>query len=361
MEIIVSMKSSTSRLFKNLSVAAVFFSVGASFLIARPTFADVPRGPFCLGNTGRAINDTALNNPDIIGVSIRYGWMDLEASEGVFDWSFLDSEVARAATAGKQVLLRIGTMAGRPAWVTTAVQNAGGKFFTFMDGSVQTTIPVFWDPTFLAKKSAMITALGAHFTNNPTVTIVCASFANATSEDWNVPHTGPDVTQWLSLGYTSDKMLAAGQQIIDTTMRAFPNQLVTLAVGGNGHVGSGHDLDPTADYVARNAVDTAQASWPGRLIVQVNSISTFMPAAPGDDYSAWRLLWDSQPIVAGQMVYRCVNDPTYRVNNGIPIDPAVALRKSINNGLEYGIKYLEIYQTDVINLPAIIRYAHDAL
>jgi hypothetical protein len=27
---------------------------------------------------------------------------------------------------------------------------------------VNTTIPVFWDPTFLAKKKAMITALGAH-------------------------------------------------------------------------------------------------------------------------------------------------------------------------------------------------------
>ena len=349
------------RASKTLGLTVALLGATGLLLVPRTTFARVPSGVYCLGNSGNAINDTALNNPDIIGVSIRYGWMDLEASEGVFDWSFLDSEVARADDAGKQVLLRIGTMAARPAWVTTAVQNAGGKFFTFMDGSVQTTIPVFWDPTFLAKKSAMITALGAHFTNNPTVTIVCASFANATSEDWNVPHTGPDVTQWLSLGYTSDKMLAAGQQIIDTTMRAFPNQLVTLAVGGNGHVGFGRDLDPTADYVARNAVATARSSWPGRLIVQVNSISTFMAAAPGDDYSAWRLLWDSQPDVAGQMVYQCFNDPTYRVNNGVPIDPALALSESVDNATTYGIKYLEIYQTDVINLPAIISYASDVL
>jgi len=86
-----------------------------------------------------------------------------------------------------------------------------------------------------------------------------------------------------------------------------------------------------------------------------------MAAAPGDDYSAWRLLWDSQPDVAGQMVYRCVNDPTYRVNNGIPIDPALALSESVDNATTYGIKYLEIYQTDVINLPAIISYASDVL
>src|SRR4029077_4152656 len=109
---------------------------------------------------------------------LRYGWMDLEPTEGAFNWTYLDSEVARVAAAGKQVLLRIGTMSGRPAWVTTAVKNAGGKFFTFTDHGVETSIPVFWDPTFLAKKKAMIAALGAHFTNNPAVTIVCASFAN---------------------------------------------------------------------------------------------------------------------------------------------------------------------------------------
>lgn len=56
-----------------------------------------------------------------------------------------------------------------------------------------TTIPVFWDPTYLQKKKNMICALGAHFADFPTpenrtVKIVSASFANATSEDWNVPH-----------------------------------------------------------------------------------------------------------------------------------------------------------------------------
>ena len=73
-------------------------------------------------------------------------------AEGVFDWTFVDSEVARAAAAGKKVLLRIGTQAGKPAWVTQAVTDAGGVFFTFDDDGVTTSIPVFWDPTYLAKK-----------------------------------------------------------------------------------------------------------------------------------------------------------------------------------------------------------------
>ena len=120
--------------------------------------------------------------------------------------------MAKAAAAGKKVMLRIGTQSGKPAWVTTAIENAGGLFFTFDDDGVSTTIPVFWDPTFLAKKKAMITAVGAHFTNNPTVKIVAASFANATSEDWNVPHTTQDIVNWFAAGYTTDKLFDAGRQ-----------------------------------------------------------------------------------------------------------------------------------------------------
>ena len=330
-------------------------------LIAPAVEAQIPRGVFSLFGSGQPAAQSALDDPDVVGISVRQGWVDLEPSEGNFDWSFLDSEVAKAAAAGKYVLLRIGTQSGKPTWVTTAVQNAGGLFFTFDDEGVPTTIPVFWDPTFLAKKKAMITALGAHFTNNPTVQIVAASFANAQSEDWSVPHTGPDIANWFAVGYSTEKMLDAGRQIIDTTMTAFPNQYVTLAIGGNGHVGGTGNLDPTATYVAANVIATERAAWPGRLIAQINSLSTFNPVAPGPDDSAWNLLWKSQPDVGAQMLYWCYDDPTYRVNGGVPGDPATVLTKCVNAAVSYGIGYIEIYQRDVVNLASVITYARDAL
>jgi Beta-galactosidase len=338
-------------------------SVLCALLCALPALASaqVPRGVFSLSSSGKPCSATVLANPDVTGVSIRYAWAALEPSEGVYNWSFLDSEVARVAVAGKEAFLRILTQADKPAWVTTAIQQANGTFFTFQNGSVTTTIPVFWDPTYLAKKKAMIAALGAHFTNNPAVTIVAASFANAISEDWSVPHTPPDVINWFAVGYTSQKMLDAGQQIIDATMTAFPNQYVALAIGGDGHIGKTGNLDPTATYVATNAIATADTSWPGRLTAQINSLSTFNPVAPGPVNSAWNLLWNSQPDVGGQMVYQCVNDPTYRVNGGVPIDPATALTLSVNKGVSYGMNYIEIYQIDVIGLPAVITYARTAL
>jgi hypothetical protein len=274
--------------------------------------------------------------------------------------------IAMAAAAGKAVLLRIGTGGGDialggscPTWVINAVANEplpeSQKFYTFNDNGRPVRIAVFWDPVWLEKKTAMIAAVGARYSNNPAVRIVGASFANANSEDWAVPHTSSETDAWLAAGYTSERMIAAGMQIIDTTMAAFPNQYVTLAVAGNGP-----RLDPDPSYVARNAVLNAHASWPGRLIVQKNSLATYIPAAPGTG-TAWKLLWDSRPGVAGQMIYWCYGDTTYRANHGVPIDPSIALVNSVDKGVAYGMNYIEIYRTDVVNLPAATHYAHTRL
>jgi hypothetical protein len=315
----------------------------------------VPRGVFSIANFSAPVSGRVLTNPDVDGVSLRQLWSEIEPTEGVFDFSYLDSTIATCASYGKQVLVRIGTMGARPAWVDEAVRNNGGLFFNFLDGDVPTTIPVFWDPTYLAKKSALIAALGAHFTNNPTITIVVASFANATSEDWNVPHTPEYVLQWQELGYTSALMVDAGAQIIDATMNAFPNQFVTLAEGGSGN------LDPDFTYVARNAIANARSLYPGRLIVQRNALSVCIPEPPGEEFEVWNLLWISQPDVAGQMLFTCHDDPTYQVNCGVPIDPAQALMNAVDRGVEYGMKYIEIYQSDVTYTPDAITYAHNLL
>ena len=285
----------------------------------------VPQGVFSFTDSGVQPWDVVLANPDVDGISLRQDWSALQPTAGTFDWTYLDAAVAASAAAGKQVLLRINTQSGKPAWVTTAIQNAGGSFFTYTNNGVQTTIPVFWDPTFLAKKTAMIAALGAHFANNPAVTIVSTSFANAAGEDWYVPDKAAYISQWLSLGYTSQKMINTGATVINATMTAFPNQYVTLAVGGDEHWSLGNALDPTADYVARNAVLNAQAAWSGRLIVQRNDLSTFIAGTS----TFYQMLLDFPPA-AGQMLYFCFGDTLYKVNNGVPIDPALALTLSVN-------------------------------
>ncbi len=322
------------RRFGPIRMSFLFGALFCAFLtMTEKAFSEVPRGVFCLQPAGQGTGGDAVvySDPDVDGISVRQNWADLQPTEGVYDWRYLDSVTAKAAAAGKAVLL------------------------TFNDGGTSKTIAVFWDPVWLAKKTAMITALGARYSSNPAVKIVGVSFANASSEDWGVPHLPSQVTAWFAAGYTTARMLDAGRQIINATMAAFPNQSATLAVGGNGPA-----LDPDPSYVARNAVLNARASWPGRLIVQKNTLETFIPDAPGTG-TLWQLLWDSRPDVAGQMAYWCYGDPTYRVNKGVPIDPSTALINSVNKGLGYQMKYIEIYRKDVINLLAATHYAHVAL
>ncbi|MDQ3830533.1 MAG: beta-galactosidase, partial [Candidatus Tectomicrobia bacterium] len=212
-----------------------------------------PFGVFSLTPAGKTVKAEILTHPSVAGVSIRTPWPEVELAEGVYDWSYLDQQVARSAAAGKQILLRV--VAGgeeTPPWVVAA----GVQTFTFVDKNryhatynQPLTIPVFWDPMFLQHKTQLILAMGQYFAPNPHVVVVSASCANATSDDWHVPHTPADVSNWRAAGYTSEKLIAACQAILDTTMTAFPHQYVLLAVGRNGTT-----LDPDPDYVARQVV-----------------------------------------------------------------------------------------------------------
>ncbi len=169
-----------------------------------------------------------------------------------------------------------------------------------------------------------------------------------------MPHTPADIAAWQAVGYTTEKLLDAGRQIIDAYMTAFPNQYVTLAVAGNGN------LDPDVNYAARNALLAARTAWPGRLIVQKNSLATFNPPAPGHRHRLSGSL--GQPA-------RCRRPDARRLfqRQHLPQQrrrgrrPAVILHKNVNVGAGYNMNYIEIYQLDVLNLPAEITYAHNVL
>lgn len=328
----------------------------------------VPHGVFNLVGAGSKIDSGALSSSSVDGVSLRQHWVDLEPSDGVFNFAYLDGEIARANAAGKQVSISLSTSGDEtPAWVMAAVRNAGGNTFSFTDSNGPHTIPVFWDPTLLAKKNAAMAALGARYSNHPAVKIVVASFANATTADWNVPH-GTDieagygtseVTRWQRAGYTTQRMIDAGKSVIDTAMKAFPNQVISLAINTNG----GSLDEPYSDnYVAEKVIADARALWGAtRLVVTKHSLSTKTPPpvpAAGTSHALW---YNSYQASAAQTVWAASDDPSYRINDGIRCDPATALKQSIDIGIAYRVSYIELYQIDIINLPAVISYAHSQL
>ena len=89
-----------------LVTGSVLLGLPASYLFAADA-GGIPRGVFSLARESEPADPAVLRDADVDGISIRQPWRELEKSPGVFDWSYLDSEVRRAADADKVVLLRI--------------------------------------------------------------------------------------------------------------------------------------------------------------------------------------------------------------------------------------------------------------
>jgi hypothetical protein len=345
-------------------IALAAFSYGALLFVSNPHADAFPSGVFSLTPPNKAVDSSILTNASVSGVSIRGQWPNVEQSEGIYNWSYFDTQISRVGKAGKKILLRI-TVGGEdtPQWV----YDAGVQTFTFVDSNPYSptyqqtvTIPVFWDPIFLEKEKHFIAAMGRHFAGNANIVLVSASCANATTDDWQMPSTPTDVQNWQAIGYTSGKLINACKEIIDATMMAFPKKTVLLALGRNGN-----NLDPDPDYVARHVVDYAMTAYPGRFIAQKNSLSADTPdPSVMPVLGAWQIIYDNQPAVAGQMLWAVTNDSSCRMNGKVkPCDPATVLQEAVTIGAKYGMQYEEIYQKDILNpaLAGIISYAAEML
>src|SRR5882724_603989 len=332
--------------------------------VAEATVPPIPKGIVSMpAAQPGGFPDQILNDSRIVGLDLGDQWPDIEATEGVYDFSSIDSELAKAEAHGKKVVLGIASGGVNvPDWL---LADPDVQTFSFIDNNPyhstygqELTIPVFWDPIFLAKKIALIQAAGAHFAAHSNIVVVACSFANATTGDWNIPDAPADIANWLAAGYTTELMVNAGEMIVDATMAAFPNQNVTMPIGR----GAGN-LDPTQDYLAETVVDYATTRY-GRFITTKFSLAATTPD-PAIDTSLmnWQVLFDQCPNVAGQMLWKVSGDTTYRMNGGVPGNPATILLNAITIGALYGTQYQEIYEVDLedLTLSSVITTANTLL
>ena len=317
--------------------------------VAEATVPPIPKGIVSMPATKPGgFPDSILNDPRIVGLDLGDQWPNIETTEGVYDFSSIDSQLVKAEAHGKQVVLVI-TSGGIniPTWLLADYPDI--QTFSFIDTNPyhstygqELTIPVFWDPTFLAKKIALIQAAGAHYASHSSIAVVSCSFANATTDDWNIPSAPEDIANWLAAVYTTELMVNTGETIIDATMAAFPNQNVVMAIGRNTT-----GLDPTVDYLSGTVVDYATTTY-GRFITAKYSLFANTPdPAVTVSLDSWQVLFDQCPNVSGQMLWKVSGDSTYRMNGGVPGDPATILLNAITIGTHYGTQYQEIYEIDL--------------
>jgi hypothetical protein len=100
MNVINKKQQRRSRLCRISFLLGALFS--AFLMMTEKAFSEVPRGVFCLlpSGQGNGRDPLVYSDPDVDGVSVRQDWSDLEPSEGLYDWRFLDNVTARAGAAG---------------------------------------------------------------------------------------------------------------------------------------------------------------------------------------------------------------------------------------------------------------------
>ena len=118
----------------NLNIRKSLCLVMIGFIsVAEATVPPIPKGIFSMTVSGpNGFPDLILNNTDIVGLDIGDQWQDIETTEGVYDWSTLDTQLAQAEAHGKKVVLGI-TSGGLniPDWLLTNYPNI--QPFTFID------------------------------------------------------------------------------------------------------------------------------------------------------------------------------------------------------------------------------------
>jgi len=128
------------------------------------------------------------------GVSLRDQWKNVQTAANTWNFSYFDSEIARATQYGKSVMLRVNMTDGAcPGWVKSQVAQ-------IVDTNTGTTIQVYWDPTYVALQQAFWQALGARYANTPCVKYIAMNPPGNGGGDWAIPYQNAGnwrtVTAW---------------------------------------------------------------------------------------------------------------------------------------------------------------------
>ena len=100
----ITYMNTNSRLISRRSVCLVMIGF---ISVAEATVPPIPKGICfaCLLQGANGFPDQILNDSRIVGLDLGDQWHDIETTEGVYDWSSLDSELAKAEAHGKKVVL----------------------------------------------------------------------------------------------------------------------------------------------------------------------------------------------------------------------------------------------------------------
>jgi hypothetical protein len=122
-------------------------------------------------------------------------------------------------------------------------------------------------------------------------------------------------------------------------------------------------LDPSKDseYVASSLLSYVNTTYPGRFVAQRYNLSAVTPdPATTTGLGVWQIIYDNRPNNAAQMLWAASDETSCRMNKEVkPCDAYKMLDTAVTTGINYGMRFLEIYPMDIDN-PELSPIIHRA-
>ena len=278
----------------------------------------------------------------ITGFAMRSTWSMIQTSAGSFyDWSFFDSAVSTAQANNKKISLSVAAGGFCPSWLLNeGVQTLPLSLnLTFLTGTQQSTMVVPWDPTFQQQWGALVSAMGARYDSNPTVSYVYIGGAGDYIESFVVQNT-MDYANFNAAGGLT--MWTQGvESLIDMYAAAFPHTPIIFAIGNPINIpGTSEQAD--GQSAVQTVINYGLTKYPGH----------FGLASQGLDYNS-----DDPTASVGSNFY--VNQAIDQHAETTPVgfqmvgsstqNSAGNIGSALTAGISLGGKFIEVYKIDCAN------------
>ncbi len=312
---------------------------------------DLPRGVISTGARRVPIKQQIIDHPDIAGFMVLDSWDSVEPTEGVYNWTHIDAEVARAKAGNKVVRLAIHTGGESvPDWVYSNYPNVDTVIaYDKFTGSAR-WIPAYWDPEFIEIKRRFYEALGNRYKDEVAVFAISASMVDPNTGDFFfAADTDEQIQSYLDAGFTETRFVNAYKTLLDYAMTAFANKYVITAVGpipvqlvNDSYSG----LNQVLDY--------GYATYGSRLLIAKGSLNAGVPLATElpPAHHPWQTMLRYSPNAIGQFLYSVTDDFEYQMTQGIPYGEDQiedVFWSAVEIGKSYNLRWIEPWSIDLLN------------
>jgi len=308
-------------------------------------------GVYFLGSADIPVPAAKYSNPNISGVVCRFRWETLELSPNNFNWNFIDGEILKARNANKKISLQ---PLGYPAWI---IDSLNAQPYYYIDKNQQH--PTFgqvvlgvlpWDSIYIIRVKNLIQHLASKYSNDTTVSYLNLIGGQISR---NLPDTVlTDTTLlikqpfWTAFNYNADTLAVLMDTMIDYYMNVFPNTPLWCSVDyvRFEYNASSHPVN----YLATLYINYGITNYPDRFGLFREDISGCTPYSTVNTGSQWFIMKNNPCRTGAQMLWSVQDGPARMNMCGItPNTKQVVLDSAVNNGIAFGMRYIEIYGADI--------------